>query len=877
MFRSSRIMMACLVWLCTAGWCSAQGWVQVMKDEGRVAFLYPPKHVRVDFRTTHTFSVGVEGTPPLSYQWLHTRNGQTLEIPGATGAELTLENIGSDDVGTYAVRVSNGAGAVISEAAVLGAGNLRSPRFGADDLLVLHGNRLRHYNAVLQLKDEWEVPLPDDPQVTPIYGTGDVAVDRFGRLHVLVSRQNYGRPGHQGYIATFDPEFDLWFHSPLIGDKPVAPASRGDLAVSGNWLLCETARVNLIDFSCHPWPAFDGDILDECAVDLQGNILVGFRSGRVLVLDPETFEVLHRRETGVFLDALAGDQQGNLFFADQSGRVGHVHRYGDAITWVEAPPGFSGFTDISVRKDGRVAVGTRDKIWFTGRTLGAGHIIEMTGTGLTTYTTWTTRIDSPRPSPNRDFPAFPPTVAEDGFFAHRFEFEHPDPDARLTTLGPLPRWLSHGPESTVSGTPLQRDVGRFFIVIATRDQFRGTLLTLVQSEVTEVNDPPVATGRGVISGNEDEGPYTFGLTSLFTDEETPADQLVHRVVDTGGTLLLEATIESGVLTIHPRRHAFGTTVVSVEATDAGGLSVIGTIDVNIHPVPDPPFFIRPVSDLNAGPAGARQQLDLGALAADPDPGDTLTWQLTRNSKPTIFNNFELDPETGVLKVEFAPYVSGTSSITVEIADALGATAETTFLVILPDLPLPELQPGAAPVLNRQTGLYEHTVIVTNPGARAIAGFDLAVARLPADVTVHNASGGGEGSWDVHHRHPLAAGASATLILEYYVPGRGAAFEPEVSASLVTEPETDPAAGAPGLAVDRCELLQDGLLIEFTAIPGRHYEIQYSDDASGWKLSPANIRAAGNRVQWIDRGPPATDSPPGEKASRFYRVREIPIN
>jgi hypothetical protein len=77
-------------------------------------------------------------------------------------------------------------------------------------------------------------------------------------------------------------------------------------------------------------------------------------------------------------------------------------------------------------------------------------------------------------------------------------------------------------------------------------------------------------------------------------------------------------------------------------------------------------------------------------------------------------------------------------------------------------------------------------------------------------------------------------------------------------------------------VDRCELLDDGaMLIGFTSTPGTLCEIHDSHNATDWRTSPVTVRAAGNRVQWIDRGPPRTDTPPSGKSSRFYRVREIP--
>ncbi len=54
--------------------------------------------------------------PGLTYQWL--RNGQ--RISGATGPELTLSNLGTNDAGNYLAIVSNPAGRVASRTAVVG-------------------------------------------------------------------------------------------------------------------------------------------------------------------------------------------------------------------------------------------------------------------------------------------------------------------------------------------------------------------------------------------------------------------------------------------------------------------------------------------------------------------------------------------------------------------------------------------------------------------------------------------------------------------------------------------------------------------------------------------------------------------------------------
>lgn len=289
----------------------------------------------------------------------------------------------------------------------------------------------------------------------------------------------------------------------------------------------------------------------------------------------------------------------------------------------------------------------------------------------------------------------------------------------------------------------------------------------------------------------------------------------------------------------------------------------------------PSFTAAMPQRIDAGAEGARIDLDLSGFVSDPDAGDTPWWSIESVSNPSLFQSIEIDPVSGDLSVTYNSWQSGESVVVAAVTDSAGNTARSAITFVLPPHAEPDLQVAASLTLNRQTGLYEHRITVTNAAAREVGGFDLALTGLPAGVTVNNASAREAGVWTIHHRQPLAAGASVTLLVEYHAPVRGTVIAPEAAVSLVTEPESDPVAGAAGLAVDRCEVMEDrSLLIEFTSIPGSLYEIQYSDNAIDWKTSPVMVRAAGNRVQWIDRGPPRTDTPPSTKSSRFYRVREI---
>jgi PhoPQ-activated pathogenicity-related protein len=103
----------------------------------------------------------------------------------------------------------------------------------------------------------------------------------------------------------------------------------------------------------------------------------------------------------------------------------------------------------------------------------------------------------------------------------------------------------------------------------------------------------------------------------------------------------------------------------------------------------------------------------------------------------------------------------------------------------------------------------------------------------------------------------------------------------LSTEVAVTPRTLPFAGqacqpisdhAP--RIERTAIQLDGsVLLEFSSSADRSYYVQYSSDLSGtnWKTVQPAIRGDGNRVQWIDSGPPQTASPPSAEQMRFYRV------
>ena len=65
--------------------------------------------------------------------------------------------------------------------------------------------------------------------------------------------------------------------------------------------------------------------------------------------------------------------------------------------------------------------------------------------------------------------------------------------------------------------------------------------------------------------------------------------------------------------------------------------------------------------------------------------------------------------------------------------------------------------------------------------------------------------------------------------------------------------------------------QNGFQLDWAALAGRTYQVEYSPNLDDWFTSPTNVVATGLTASWFDSGPPATSPPPFAVPQRFYRV------
>jgi hypothetical protein len=122
---------------------------------------------------------------------------------------------------------------------------------------------------------------------------------------------------------------------------------------------------------------------------------------------------------------------------------------------------------------------------------------------------------------------------------------------------------------------------------------------------------------------------------------------------------------------------------------------------------------------------------------------------------------------------------------------------------------------------------------------------------------------------------LQPGETRRLTLEFYVPDHVTVPTPKYSFWLGDVPlPRVPPVYATGWTLTASRYTNNTFLVEFPTVAGSRYYIQYASTPDDLATNPQTVlpifTGAGAPIQWLDNGPPKTDSPPVNNA-RFYRV------
>ena len=418
---------------------------------------------------------------------------------------------------------------------------------------------------------------------------------------------------------------------------------------------------------------------------------------------------------------------------------------------------------------------------------------------------------------------------------------------------------------------------------------------------------PVASDDGVYQVTED-GSLTIGASVGLLINDTDQDDgegpahltAVLKSSPTHGTLALKS---DGGFIYTPNPDFFGSDSFTYAASDGSNESPAKTVRIEVTEQID----IAVGVDVLQNPiiAGGDDLDVFRVTVTNHGPSHATDLRLVQNERFPEFITVTSAVATaglydrGLWQLDLAENASATLTLTIQAgADVPSGSGVLPFGFSFRAARQPETNPSnntpntsisiisaadtgtaidVAPQVDFQSGLFVSKVTVTNQNSEAIPAFRLFVRNLPQDTRVYNAHGTrsfgpmlAQLPYLLHNRS-LASGASVTLSVEFFRPSLDPNFSPQYEIELLPVPETEPASATTGIPVTRNQRLSNGdHLIEIAAIPGAVYAVEYSHDMTVWTRVVPSITAPANRLQWIDNGPPKTESHPTTVSSRYYR-------
>ncbi|MEJ2005065.1 MAG: MBG domain-containing protein, partial [Cyclobacteriaceae bacterium] len=193
-----------------------------------------------------------------------------------------------------------------------------------------------------------------------------------------------------------------------------------------------------------------------------------------------------------------------------------------------------------------------------------------------------------------------------------------DGSPKAVTVVTEPGGLNY--DVTYDGNPeLPVNAGRYTVVVSISEenytgQATGELL---------INSPPTADPIPEIVVDEDAPNSSVNLEAYFQDAEDDSNELIFSIAGNSnpGLFSSAAINPSNALVLDYAPNQNGSCIITIRATDSGGLYVESTVDVTVNALPDPPEFIS--SPITGGVQG--QEYIYNVEVVDPDGEDTFSF------------------------------------------------------------------------------------------------------------------------------------------------------------------------------------------------------------------------------------------------------------
>jgi VCBS repeat-containing protein len=211
------------------------------------------------------------------------------------------------------------------------------------------------------------------------------------------------------------------------------------------------------------------------------------------------------------------------------------------------------------------------------------------------------------------------------------------------------------------------------LTVQVQDLAGATATATVTVQLTNVNEAPVALGFAPANGLEDGPALSIDLTRGFQDPDRTA--LTFRIVSTSNPGLLDSftILPSGQLAVSGRPNAYGDCDLTIEASDAGGLTARTTLRISLASVNDVPVAVGETTTLVTGDSILIDPATLLKNDSDLD-GDTLTVVLT--SQPA--HGKLIQNSNGTYSYQTDPGFSGLDGFTYTVTDGSGTSSPVSM-------------------------------------------------------------------------------------------------------------------------------------------------------------------------------------------------------
>jgi hypothetical protein len=262
---------------------------------------------------------------------------------------------------------------------------------------------------------------------------------------------------------------------------------------------------------------------------------------------------------------------------------------------------------------------------------------------------------------------------EDELYIVQYDAIDIDPTGDTLTwmLNTDANWLALDSSNNLTGTPLNADVGSYWVNVTVSDDNDGSAWQNFTLEVINVNDPPLITTEDVVTAEVD---VLYSVDYHATDMD-PTDDILTWSLDTNATWLTISP-STGVLSGTPTSNDAGTYWVNVSVSDYYGGLDWNNFEITV------PLIVIPV---NKNPVITTDNVLTAEVdklySVDYDATDdhtqliNLTWSVTTNA-----SWLTIDTSMGVLSGTPGSGDVGTFNVNVSVSDGEGGLAFTNFVV-----------------------------------------------------------------------------------------------------------------------------------------------------------------------------------------------------